>query len=62
MNNSKDKTRQEYERQQAIREWNARFSVPPGCTAHWKDADWLSWEESRKPLPPFEEWQKEGEE
>lgn len=61
MKNSKYKTRQEYERQQAVREWNATFSVPPVCAAQWKDADWQAWQESRKPLPPFEEWQKECE-
>lgn len=50
--------RKEYERIQAIREWNAKFRTPPVCTAGWHREDFDRWYEARKPLPPFEEWKK----
>lgn len=53
------KTIEEYNRLQAIRAWNAKFRVPPVCTAQWTDDDFKTWEDSKKPLPPFEEWIKE---
>lgn len=56
-----NRTRQEYDRQQAIRSWNARFRVPEVCTAYWTAKDWQAWRDAREPLPPFEVWQKEGE-
>ena len=53
------KTIEEYKRQQAIRKWNAGFRTPPVFTNKWTEEDWKKWEESKKPLPPFEEWVKE---
>jgi hypothetical protein len=46
----------EYERIQAIREWNAKFRYPPVNTSQWREADFDRWFEGRKPLPPFDEW------
>jgi hypothetical protein len=54
-----NKTREEYGRLQAIREWNARFRTPPVCAKHWSDDDFQAWLDSRNPLPPFEEWSKQ---
>jgi hypothetical protein len=53
------KTLSEYNRIQAIREWNAKFRTPEVCTKLWTDGDFQNWLDSRKPLPPFEEWIKE---
>ena len=57
--NTTEKTIEEYNRIQAIREWNAKFRVPPVCTAQWTDEDFEKWLESRRPLPPFEDWVKQ---
>lgn len=46
----------EYERIQAIREWNAKFRYPPVNTSQWREDDFNRWFEGRKPLPPFDEW------
>jgi hypothetical protein len=53
-----NKTRQEYDRLQAIRTWNAKFRTPEACTRYWNDEDFKKWEEGRRPLPPFEDWLK----
>jgi hypothetical protein len=50
--------KEEYERIQAIRENNAKQRVPPVCTRGWSDEDYDRWLEWRKPLPPFDEWEK----
>ena len=49
---------QRYAEAQAIRTWNAKFNVPPVCTALWTPEDFKRWEDGRKPLPPFEEWKE----
>jgi len=54
----REKTIEEYNKQQAIRAWNARFRVPPVFTNRWTKEDWKKWNESRLPLPPFEEWKE----
>jgi hypothetical protein len=53
-----NKTREEYDRLQAICAWNAKFRTPPVCTSYWNDEDFKKWEDGRKPLPPFEDWLK----
>lgn len=45
-----------YTKAKAIREWNARFTVPPVYTGAWDESDWQRWEASRKPLPEFHAW------
>ena len=59
MNNTTEKTVEEYNRLQAIRAWNAKFRTPPVCTKHWNDEDFQAWIDARKPLPLFEEWIKQ---
>lgn len=50
------KTLEEYNDLVELQQWNIKFSVPPVSTAAWNEEDWKRWEESRKPLPSFEEW------
>lgn len=45
-----------YTKAEAIRAWNARFSIPPVYTGAWDESDWQRWENSRKPLPDFSAW------
>jgi hypothetical protein len=59
MNNTTEKTIEEYNRIQDIRSWNAKFRTPTVCTKHWSNEDFQMWFDSRKPLPHFEEWIKQ---
>lgn len=53
-----EKTLENYQKEQAIRKWNAGFKIPPVYTGKWNDEDWMKWRESKIPLPSFEEWVK----
>jgi hypothetical protein len=59
--NPPNKTRVEYHRLQAIRDWNRRFKAPPVPSEAWTIDDWAKWEKSREPLPPFKQWAKQPE-